>query len=377
MIKVKRNDWLSLIIAIAISLTGILSIISSEGGLAEGLPYLAKKQLTFLGLALFSYIIFSFINYRWYAKIAPVLYFLGVFLLLMVLLVGVVKGGSKRWLLIGAIQFQPSELVKIFIVIILARIFTRLKDEVPDKANFAFAFLSVIPVILLITAEPDLGTALVYFLIFLVMSFVSPVDWRLPITFILVCVLLIPTGWPLLKNYQKARIISFVNPSSDPLGKGYQSNQSKIAIGSGGFKGWGLFKGPQNKLDFIPSQTTDFIFTIIGEEGGFLFSSLVVIAYLVLILRIGTIGARAPDEFGSLILFGICSMFFIQSVVNIGMTIGIMPVAGLPLPLMSYGGSSLIINFISLGIANSVYKYSKIKPPKRRPEIKNILFRRR
>ena len=371
-----KNDWLSLIIALAITFTGVLSIISSEGGISNGVPPIALKQLSFLGLALFSYIIFSFVNYRYYTKAAPVLYFVGLSLLVLVLLIGTVKGGARRWLLVGPVQFQPSELMKIFMIIVLARIFTRLKGEVPDRANFAFAFISILPIILLIVIEPDLGTALVYFLIFLFISFVSPVDWRLPVTFILVCILLIPATLPLMKDYQKDRIVSFLNPSSDPLGKGYQSMQSKIAIGSGGLKGWGLFKGPQNKLNFIPSQTTDFIFSIIGEEGGFIVSAFIVLIYFVMILRIGILGARAPDSFGALILFGISSMFFIQTFVNIGMTMGIIPVTGLPLPFMSYGGSALVINFTSLGIANSVYKNLGFKTYALRPEIINVLFKR-
>ena len=369
-----KNDWISLGLAIVITLVGILSIVSSEGGFSNGFPPVALKQLLFLLLAVGSYIVFSFIPFKFYAKIAPIIYALAIIVLTAVLIVGTVKGGSQRWFIIGSVQVQPSEMAKVFLIIVLARIFTRLKGEVPDRANFILALLSLFPVILLIAVEPDLGTAMIFFLIFLVMSFASPINWRIPVTFVMIVVLLIPATWPLMRDYQKDRIISFIDPSSDPLGKGYQSNQSKIAIGSGGITGWGLFKGPQNKLNFIPSQTTDFIFSIVGEEGGFVLSVLIVLLYLGLFLRLGSIASRAPDPFGSLIILGICSMFFLQTFVNIGMTMGITPVTGLPLPFMSYGGSSLLINFTSLGIANSIYKYSDFKKAKGKSEIWNVRF---
>ena len=369
-----KNDWLSLLLAVIISLAGILSIVSSEGGFQSGLPILASKQLSFLGLAILSYIIFSFIHFRHYTKITPVLYIIAIILLAAVLIIGTAKGGSQRWFIIGSIQVQPSEVAKILMIIFLSRIFTRLKGEVPDRTNFIFALLTVIPIIILIAIEPDLGTAMVFFFIFLAMSFMSPIDWRIPVTFVLIGVLLIPATWPLLRDYQKGRIISFIDPAADPLGKGYHSNQSKIAIGSGGITGWGFSKGPQNKLNFIPSQSTDFIFSIVGEEGGFVFSVLIILLYLGLILRLGMIASRAQDSFGGLIAFGLCSMLVFQTFVNIGMTMGLMPVTGLPLPFMSYGGSSLLINFTSLGIVNSIYKYSEFKQAKSKSEIWNVRF---
>ena len=372
--RIFKNDLITLGLAVALTLAGILSIVSSEGGFSAGMPPLAFKQLVFLIMAICSYAVFSFIPVRSYARIAPVIYALSIIILIAVLVFGAVKGGSQRWFIIGNLQVQPSEMAKVFMIIVLARIFTRLKGEIPDRANFILALLSLFPVIILIAIEPDLGTAMIFFLIFLVMSFASPINWRIPVTFILIVVLLVPTIWPLMRDYQKDRIISFINPSSDLLGKGYQSNQSKIAIGSGGFTGWGLFKGPQNKLNFIPSQTTDFIFSIVGEEGGFVFSVLIVLFYLGIFIRLGLISARAPDPFGSLIILGICSMLFLQTFVNIGMTMGIMPVTGLPLPFMSYGGSSLLINFTSLGIANSVYKFSDFKKAKSKSEIWNVRF---
>jgi len=302
------------------------------------------------------------------------LYIIAIILLAAVLIIGTAKGGSQRWFIIGSIQVQPSEVAKILMIIFLSRIFTRLKGEVPDRTNFIFALLTVIPIIILIAIEPDLGTAMVFFFIFLAMSFMSPIDWRIPVTFVLIGVLLIPATWPLLRDYQKGRIISFIDPAADPLGKGYHSNQSKIAIGSGGITGWGFSKGPQNKLNFIPSQSTDFIFSIVGEEGGFVFSVLIILLYLGLILRLGMIASRAQDSFGGLIAFGICSMLVFQTFVNIGMTMGLMPVTGLPLPFMSYGGSSLLINFTSLGIVNSIYKYSEFKQAKSKSEIWNVRF---
>jgi rod shape determining protein RodA len=356
--RILKNDWITLSLAFVITIAGIISIISSEGGFTSGLPGIASKQLKFLGVGLILYFIFSFIDYRVFKKIAIPAYFLILIMLISVLVVGAVRGGAERWILIGSYQFQPSEHSKLLIVIVLSRVFTRMRGLFSDRTVFFTSLAIILPVVLLIAIEPDLGTAMIFLLLFLVMSFISPINWRIPVTFVLILVLLVPATWPLMREYQKNRIQSFINPASDPLGKGYQSNQSKIAIGSGGFTGKGLFKGTQNKLDFIPSQSTDFIFSIPGEEGGFLVSALIVALYAFLLLHLGMVASGITDPFGNLIVWGICATLFLQTFVNIGMTMGIMPVTGIPLPLMSYGINSLLINYLSLGIANSVYRHS-------------------
>lgn len=360
-----KNDWISLALVLLISFIGVISIVSSEGMTESGLPMLARKQLLFLLVAFVLYIIFSFINYKHYSRFTLIIYGFAIAILVAVLITGSVRGGAERWILIGSYQIQPSEHAKILMILVLARLFTRLKGHFNDISIFLLSSATLLPVLFFIILEPDLGTAIIFVLIFLIMSFVSPINWKIPVTFVLIGMLLIPAAFPLMKDYQKNRILSFVNPMADPLGKGYQSNQSKIAIGSGGFSGKGLFKGTQNKLDFIPSQSTDFIFSIVGEEGGFIFSSFLVLLYLFLLLRLGTIAARAPDPFGSLIIWGIFAMLFVQIFVNIGMTIGIMPVTGIPLPFMSSGVNSLLVNFISLGVANSVYKFSEFSVSKK------------
>jgi rod shape determining protein RodA len=360
-----RNDWITFALGITLSLFGVISIISSEGGLESGLPMLARKQLLFLMVAIVLYVIFSFINYKHYAKLTLGIYGFAIIILAAVLITGAVRGGAERWILVGSYQIQPSEHAKLLMILVLARFFTRLKGHFNDISVFLLSCGALFPVLILIALEPDLGTAIIFMLIFLLMSFVSPISWKIPVTFVLMGILLVPAAFPLMKDYQKDRILSFINPSSDPLGKGYQSNQSKIAIGSGGFSGKGLFKGTQNKLDFIPSQSTDFIFSIVGEEGGFVLSSFVVLLYLFMFLHLGSIAARAPDPYGSMIIWGICAMIFMQAFVNIGMTIGIMPVTGIPLPFMSSGVNSLIVSFISLGVANSVYKYSDFPEEKK------------
>lgn len=357
--KFFKNDWVSLTLALILSIAGIVSIVSSEGGLIEGIPFLAKKQMIFFTCALLIYLVISNIDYRKYTRYSIAIYSLLLFCLLAVLVVGTERGGSQRWIIFGSYQFQPSEIGKLMMILVLARTLTRLKNEFSDRVVFLVSLAFILPVIAFIALEPDLGMSITYLMIFLVMSFVSEINWRIPVTFIIITALLVPAAWPLLKDYQKNRIMTFVNPTSDPLGKGYQSNQSRIAIGSGGLTGKGLFKGTQNKLNFIPFQSTDFIFSIVGEEGGFLLSCFVVILYLLLFMRLGAIAIRAPDMQGTLIVWGITSMIFLQTFINIGMTMGIMPVTGLPLPFMSSGINSLLLNFISLGVANSVYKYSE------------------
>lgn len=353
-----KHDWLTLTFAILLSVGGIVSIISSEGGLQDGIPPIAERQLIFLGIALILFFIFSFINYRFYAKIAAPLYIVMLIILIVVLVVGAERGGAGRWIMIGPYQFQPSEHSKLLSVIVLAAIFNELPEHFKDRFTFITALALMIPVWILIAIEPDLGTTMIVFTLFLAMSFLSKISWRIPVTFVLMVLLLIPIAWPLMKDYQKNRISAFLNPTADPLGKGYQLNQSIIAIGSGGLTGKGLFQGTQNNLNFIPSQSTDFIFSIVGEEGGFVFSSLVIVLYMFMFLRLGSIAIRAPDYFGSLIVWGVCSFLFLQTFVNVGMTIGLMPVTGLPLPFMSYGINSLLVGFVSLGVVSSVYRYS-------------------
>ncbi|MBU1024222.1 rod shape-determining protein RodA [bacterium] len=360
-----KNDQITFFLAVIISLGGILAIVSSEGGFLSGLPYLAKKQLIFLVVGIVLYVVFSFINYQKFASITLIIYGCTFLILAAVLAFGAIRGGSERWILIGSYQFQPSEISKLLMIIVLARFFTRLKGHFSDVWVFLFVLGALVPILFMIVIEPDLGMTILLFLIFLFMSFVSRLSWKFPVTLVLIGTLMVPAAWPLMKDYQKNRIISFLNPASDPLGKGYQSNQSKIAIGSGGVTGLGFFKGTQNKLDFIPSQSTDFIFSIVGEEGGFFSTTLVVFLYLLLFLRLGTLALKVNDDYGSMIVWGICAMLFIQTFVNIGMTIGIMPVTGIPLPFMSAGINSLLVNFIALGVANSVYKYSDFSKPRK------------
>jgi rod shape determining protein RodA len=359
MLKFFKNDWVTLILALILSIMGFVSIASSEGGFGEGIPFLAKKQIVFLACALVLYLIISNIDYKRYTRHAIFIYGLLLFCLLAVLVVGVERGGSQRWILFGSYQFQPSEIGKLMMILVLARTLTRLKNEFSDRVVFLVSLAFILPVVAFIALEPDLGMSISYLMIFLVMTFVSEINWRIPVTFVIITALLVPAAWPLLKDYQKNRIMTFVNPTADPLGKGYQSNQSRIAIGSGGLTGKGIFKGTQNKLNFIPFQSTDFIFSIIGEEGGFLLSCFVVILYLLMFMRMGAVAIRAPDMQGTLIVWGITSMIFLQTFINIGMTMGIMPVTGLPLPFMSSGINSLLLNFVSLGVVNSVYKYSE------------------
>ena len=365
-----KNDHITFLLAVIISLGGILAIVSSEGGLQPGLPHLALKQLIFLFVGIVLYAVFSYINYQKFARFILIIYGCTFLMLAAVLVFGAIRGGAERWILIGSYQFQPSEIAKLLMIIVLARFFTRLKGHFSDVSVFLFTLVTLVPVLFMIVMQPDLGMAILIFLIFLFMSFITRLSWKIPVTLVLIGTLLIPAAWPLMKDYQKNRITSFVNPSSDPLGKGYQSNQSKIAIGSGGFTGMGFFKGTQNKLDFIPSQSTDFIFSVIGEEGGFLSTTLVIFLYLLLFLRLGTLAQKVNDEFGSMIVWGILAMLFVQTFVNIGMTIGIMPVTGIPLPFMSAGINSLLVNFISLGVANSVYRYSEISNPAKSQYIK-------
>jgi rod shape determining protein RodA len=268
---------------------------------------------------------------------------------------GMITSGAQRWIRIGSLSFQPSEFVKISLIMALAKFFHRPPHrEGYTLRNLPLPFFFVFLPIVLILKQPDLGTAIILLLIFVSVLIFVRIRWSSLLTIGLAGAAVIPLLWRFLKEYQKKRIITFFNPDLDPLGAGYHLIQSKIAVGSGGIVGKGFMKGTQCKLGFLPEQQTDFIFSALGEEWGLVGSLLLVGLYLALILWGLRIAVEAKDRFGAILAFGVVSMFFWHVLINIGMVLGMMPVVGIPLPFLSYGGSFLISTLIGIGLLLNV-----------------------
>ncbi|MFA5411026.1 MAG: rod shape-determining protein RodA [Candidatus Omnitrophota bacterium] len=353
------------IIAIAISLIGILSIYSStyqtEGSLWQ-LTF--KRQILWVILGIILFLVMSNFNYRRLWDATYILYGLAVVLLCLVFLLGAVRLGAQRWLRLAWFNFQPSEIVKLIMLIFLARYFSKKSaDDVSLSVaqygilrGLVLPFLFIIIPVGLIIEQPDLGSATLLLFIFIAMLYLSGL--RLRYMFILVSAVLLslPFFWHNLRGYQKERLLVFLNPNIDPLGAGYTIIQSKIAIGSGGLFGKGWLSGTQGQLHFLPESHTDFIFATFAEQWGLAGSIILLLLYYSLIHQGISIASRTSDYFGRLLALGIALLLGIQVFVNIAMNFGLAPVVGIPLPLMSYGGSSMCVTFLALGILVNIDK---------------------
>ncbi|MCI6159114.1 MAG: rod shape-determining protein RodA [Selenomonadaceae bacterium] len=289
-------------------------------------------------------------DYKMLEQYGNKLYVFNLVLLVAVMVFGHSALGAQRWIMIGPISIQPSEFSKLIMIVSLATMLTDkvgkirdLHDLLPIAAYVGLPFL-------LVLKQPDLGTSLVFMAIFFGMVFAAGINWKLLAGIFAVGIASLPVVWHFMKGYQKMRIMVFMDPNVDPLGSGYHIIQSKIAIGSGMLFGKGLFHGTQSQLNFLPENHTDFIFAVVGEELGFIGAAFLLLLYLIVLWRGMKIAQDASDVFGRLLAVGITSMLAFHVLVNVGMTMGIMPVTGIPLPLMSYGVSSLTTNILSIAI---------------------------
>jgi len=326
---------------------GILVIYSSD-------PQLALQQTLIALIGLLIYWFLSSVDYHYYQHYALYLYIITLVLLVIVFILGIETRGSLRWIPLGPVQIQPSEMAKPVLIIFLANFWV---THLPSWKNILKSCLIVLPFLALVFKQPDLGTSLTLGMIWLMMVVGANISWLKLLAMGLVSSVLTPLGWLFLKDYQKMRIMSFISPDQDPLGTGYNVIQSKIAVGSGSFWGRGLGHGTQSRLRFLPEYRTDFMFASMAEEFGFLGSLIVLALYGTLIFRSLIIIRLSHERFGSLLIFGVLGMLFFQIVVNIGMNIGSLPVTGITLPLLSYGGSSLISTLISLSFIVSVARF--------------------
>jgi rod shape determining protein RodA len=275
--------------------------------------------------------------------------------LLLVEIFGATRLGATRWINLGFFQFQPSEFAKLALIIVLAKFFS---DNYEKSNNIRYVLMSLLyllPPLVLVLAQPDLGTALVLVMVWLAMALTTKLKMRYFLIMLIALLVSLPLIYPRLAPYQRQRIATFVNPTANPDSTGYNVNQAIIAVGSGGLFGQGLSSGSQSQGNFLPSQHTDFIFAVLSEKLGFLGGLLCVFLYCVIIVRAIWIAKNSADRFGTLLAIGIATMFAFHVVVNIGMNIGLLPVTGIPLPFISAGGTSMLISLISIAILESIY----------------------
>lgn len=348
-----RFDLLLLLCTLGLAAFGALMVKSATGS-TEFVSEEAGLQPYWIACGVAIMIMFWYIDFRRLAENAMFIYVITIVMLVAVLFLGTGAGNVDRWIPLGAFHLQPSELAKLSLIICTATYLSRSKT-VRFQDILAVGAMAVTP-LALILLQPNLGTATVLVAIAIGILFVAGISVRWMVILTLVC-LMIGYGavdMHILKEYQLERLAVFISPDTDPLGAGYNLAQSKIAVGSGGFDGKGLYQGTQSHLNFLPARHTDFIFAVIGEELGFAGSATIVIIYLILLNRGLRIARRCTDRCGALMAAGIVSMFVFQVFVNIGMTVGIMPITGLPLPFISYGGSAMITDMAAVGLLLSI-----------------------
>ncbi len=355
----RRIDSTLLMAVLGLAVICLLIIASATHANMDGKPGqydFVMKQGVFLVAGLVIAGGSLYFDYRKLYRLVPVIYGINALLLLVVKFAGTSALGAQRWIQIGPFTLQPSEFAKLIMIICLARLLSNNKSGFQTwKSLLPVAALMALPT-LLIFIQPDLGTSLVFAAITFGMLYICGLKMQLVKRAFLALVVAFPVIWFfILHSYQKMRIIVLFNPSADPYGSGYHVIQSKISIGSGGFIGQGLFAGTQSQLNFLPENHTDFIFSVIGEELGFVGAIFVLFLYFILLYRTIMISRSSGDAFGSLLACGIFSMWLFQIFINVGMTLGIMPVTGIPLPFMSYGGSALLMNLICVGILMNIY----------------------
>lgn len=349
-------DWALLGLVLLLSIISVFEIYSAT--LHTKFVGFHVKQIFWLCGGLTAMFLFSLINYHRLIDTIVWIYGGSIVALMTVLVVGTKVLGARRWIkLPGGVHFQPSEWVKLILIVAVARYFANLAGRELTWTDIFKAFGLVGVPMLLVLKQPDLGTALTYSPILLCGLFLGGIRWKQGLILALAGVLAIGGAWysgKVLKPYQKARLTSFVNPDSDPRGSGYQIRQSLIAVGSGGIWGKGATKGTQTQGDFLPIPYTDFIFAAFAEEHGFVGAAVVLLLYFLILMRLIQNALTAADLSGTFLIMGVVAVLIFQIAVNVGMVVGLMPVTGIPLPLMSYGGSSVLFTFLALGVVMNV-----------------------
>ncbi|MBP6467717.1 MAG: rod shape-determining protein RodA [Fusobacteriaceae bacterium] len=352
----KKFDYVLLLSAFLLLAIGITAVYSATYTRTTSFY---QKQILWAIIGTGMFFTFSNIDYRIYSRYSKLIYIFNVVFLISVFIFGSKVLGAQRWIKLGPISIQPSELAKLFVVLTFSDLLIRnYKDTFRGFKDLILSGIHIVPIFLLVAAQPDLGTGVVILFVYMVLIFLNGIDYKTYFTLCGVGAALMPVAYFFaLKPYQRQRVFTFLHPEDDLLGSGWNIIQSKIAVGSGQLFGKGFLNGTQDKLRFLPESQTDFIFAVISEEFGFVGSVTIIGLYFLLIFTILKIAQKTEDRYGQLVCYGIAAIIFFHTLVNIGMVIGVMPVKGLPLLLLSYGGSSLMFVSTMLGIVQSVKTY--------------------
>tara|TARA_B110000902_G_scaffold115767_1_gene135894 strand:- start:69 stop:1196 length:1128 start_codon:yes stop_codon:yes gene_type:complete len=358
--KISQLDFILLFSILLLGTISIFAQYSSSGGQFD---YYSKSHAIRFSIFFILFLFISFVQIRFWNDYSLLIFFILIVLLLITKFYGVQSQGSRRWINLFVFNLQPSELMKVGIILFLSNYYHKVSSSDINKIKYLlYPMLALAVPFMLVLTQPDLGTAILILLSGIVITWLAGVKWKIFAYLSGIAIILAPIGISFLKPYQKSRILTFLNPDTDPLGAGYQIIQSKIAIGSGGFFGKGFLNGSQAYLNFLPEKHTDFIFTLFSEEFGFLGSSLMILLYFIITYRIIRIGTITRSIFGKLYCFGFATAFFIYVAVNMCMVLGLLPIVGAPLPILSYGGSSMLAIMIGLGIVMScnIYKNNTV-----------------
>ncbi len=355
--KVKALDYILLTSVFLLSTISLFVMYSTDGG---EILYHTKSHFSKIIIFFPLMIFIAFFNIKWWHNFSYLFYIVVILLLIYVSFFGIKSSGSRRWMDLYLFNLQPSELMKISIILCLAKYYHRVKIENVNTLTSIITVLTIILVpIFMVLSQPDLGTSILIASSALIILWLGGVKIKYFIYSFIVFLISLPFVISFLKPYQKLRILTFMDPDRDPLGAGYQIIQSKIAIGSGGLDGKGFLKGTQSYLDFLPEKHTDFIFTLFSEEFGFIGSVGLLLLYTIIIIRIIQIGAISRSSFARMFCFGFAFAIFIYITVNLSMVLGLLPIVGSPLPIMSYGGSSMLATMIGFGIVLSAKIHSQ------------------
>ncbi|MBW1721428.1 MAG: rod shape-determining protein RodA [Deltaproteobacteria bacterium] len=349
-------DWILLLILAILAVISVLNLYSATYPIREsGGSQIFLKQIYWFIIGFAVLLVMTTFDYHLLERLAYPVYLVSIGLLILVFVVGDIRSGSQRWISLGGLAVQPSELAKLSMVLILAKFFNEQGQVYEYRLRDLWRpFLYMAVPAVLILKEPDLGTALVLVTVSFSMILFAKIKWRSFLILILSGIIAAPFIWINLKDYQQKRILTFLRPDMDPLGAGYHINQSKIAIGSGLFWGKGYLKGTQTRLHFLPEQHTDFAFSVLAEEWGFVGSVILLLLYFLLMLWGINIAKNSKDRFGTMIALGIVAIIFWQLVINVSMTTGLLPVVGIPLVMFSYGGSSTVSTMAGLGLLMNI-----------------------
>ena len=356
--KVYSLDYILVLGILILGLISMFAMYSTDGG---EFKYHTKSHMLRFGVFFTMFFVVSFFQIRFWYKTSTIFYLSIFILLLAVKYFGLTSSGSQRWLNLYFMNLQPSELMKVALILFLAKYYHRISTADVNRIKHLFLpIVALIAPVLLVVTQPDLGTSILIAIGGVVVAWLAGVRVKFFTYASILFISLMPIAISFLKPYQKARILTFLNPDRDPLGAGYQIIQSKIAIGSGGLFGKGFLNGSQSYLDYLPEKHTDFIFTLFSEEFGFFGSVTILLIYSLIIYRIVQIGNITRSSFGKLYCYSFATAFFIYVAVNMGMVLGLLPIVGAPLPIMSYGGSSMLAIMLGLGIAMSCKIYKDI-----------------